>query len=59
MKDGWAKTLINHISEATEEEISKEIKNALKTIIESYCIINEVLLNKRISNQEKERILRR
>ncbi|TFG19454.1 MAG: hypothetical protein EU529_16320 [Promethearchaeota archaeon] len=57
MKDGWARTLINHISEATEEEISKEIKNELKTLIESYCKINEALLNNRVSKQEKERIL--
>ena len=57
IKEKWALLLNNLIRETPNEEISKEVKEELETVIKMYCEIRTILFNKNILEADKEKLI--
>jgi len=57
INEKWALLLNNLIYETPNEEISKEVKEELEVVIKTYCEIRAILLNKNISEVDKDKLI--
>ncbi len=57
VKENWALLLNNLINEIPNDEISKERREELKTVIKFYCEIRTIYYSKSILRKDKEKLL--
>ena len=57
VREKWALQLNNLINEVPNEEISKEAKMELETVIKRYCEIRTIIFNRNILKEDKEKLI--